>query len=144
LRFCCSVIKYASISETYAASIFMVALNFQAEFSYKTLINIYHITPFYMPNGSILHIHCFNNTKLRTIVSMTEAIFFSMQLNYLDIESFFCSQRTATLCIPFECYFVRELIAVMRYYCTLNVSIKQRTGFKFNLVHFFIMDIRTQ
>jgi hypothetical protein len=70
----------------------------------------------------------------------TEAIFFSMRLHGLGIESVFCSQKSAFLCIPFVCYFVRELIAVMRLYCAPNVAIEQSTFFKFNLVHFFIMD----
>jgi len=63
-----------------------------------------------------------------------------MRLQDLGIESVFSSQRTGSLCIPFRCYFVRELIAVMRHYCAPNVAIEQSTIFKFNLVHFFIMD----
>ena len=101
---------------------------------------------FYMPNGGILHIHRLNITKLRTSICLfaTEEIFFSMRLHVLDIESVFCSQRSAFLRIPFGCYFVRELIAVMKHYCALNVSIEQRTIFKFNLVHFFIMEFLAQ
>jgi hypothetical protein len=42
-----------------------------------------------MQNGSIIHIHRLNSTKLRTSMGLftTEAILFSMRLHGLDIES---------------------------------------------------------
>jgi uncharacterized protein YacL len=94
-----------------------------------------------MPNRSILHIHPLNSTKLRTTVCLfiIEAILFSMRLHGLDVGRIFCTQSSASLCFPFGCYFIGELIACMRHYCALNVSVEQSTIFKFNLVHFFIM-----
>ena len=82
-----------------------------------------------MPNDSIIHIHSLNDTKLPTSMCLfiTEAILFLMWLHGLNIESVFCSQRSASLCIPFGCYFVRELITLMRNSCALNVYIEQRT-----------------
>ena len=138
----CSVIEYTSVLGIHTASTFRVALNFEAEFSYKNLINMYQINPFYKPNDSIIHIHHLNSTKLPITVCLfiTEAILFSMRLHGLNMESIFCSQRSASLCIPFGYYFVRTLIAVMRHYCALNISTEQRTILKFNLVHFFIME----